>query len=252
MTVLPDPSLPVLAACIAAVLAGGLVKGVTGIGLPLVAMPILASFIPIPKAIALLSLSSIATSLLQGMHGGHFMRAGRRLWPLFAGITAGVFASAWTLVVIDLQLLYLLLGAVVVVFACIFQRRIVFEVAPRAEPWVAPAAGIVAGLIGGVSMLFGPIYAMYLSGLRLTKDFFVVGVSLANLVSTLALVAALAGYRLIGSEDLLASVLAMIPAFAGVLLGQKLRRHINEDAFRRALAVVLFLIGLNLIRKALM
>ena len=41
-------------------------------------------------------------------------------------------------------------------------------------------------------------------------------------------------------------------AFAGVLLGQKLRRHINEDAFRRALAVVLFLIGLNLIRKALM
>ncbi len=252
MTALPDLSLPVLAACIAAVLAGGLVKGVTGIGLPLVAMPILASFIPIPKAIALLSLSSIATSLLQGMHGGHFMRASRRLWPLFAGITAGVFASAWTLVVIDLELLYLLLGAVVVVFACVFQRRIVFDVAPRAEPWVAPVAGIVAGLIGGVSMLFGPIYAMYLSGLRLTKDFFVVGVSLANLVSTLALVAALAGYRLIGSEDLLASVLAMIPAFAGVLLGQKLRRHINEDAFRKALAVVLFLIGLNLIRKALM
>lgn len=248
----PDLSLPVIAVCAAAVFGGGLVKGVTGIGLPLVAMPILAGFIPIPQAIALLSLSSVATSLMQGVHGGHFMTASRRFWPLFAGIFAGVFASAWTLVVIDLQMLYLLLGAVVVGFASILQRRIVFTVTPAAEIWAAPATGFVAGLIGGVSMLFGPIYAMYMSGLRLPKDIFVVGVSLANLVSTIVLVVALAGYQLINSGDLLASVLAMIPAFAGVLLGQRLRHRINEDAFRKALAVVLLLIGLNLVRKALM
>lgn len=73
-----------------------------------------------------------------------------------------------------------------------------------------------------------------------------VGVSLASLVSTLALVVTLAGHRLIGSKDPLASVLVMVPAFAGALLGQKLRSHINESAFRGALVVVLFLIGLLL------
>lgn len=50
----------------------------------------------------------------------------------------------------------------------------------------------------------------------------------------------------------MASLLAIIPSSLGVLLGTRLRRHINEDAFRKALAVVLFLIGLNLIRRAVM
>jgi len=43
---------------------------------------------------------------------------------------------------------------------------------------------------------------------------------------------------------------ALIPSSLGVLLGQWLRRYINEDVFRKTLAVVLFLIGLNLIRRA--
>lgn len=240
-----------LVACTVAILAGGTVKGVVGIGLPLVALPVMANFIPIPKAIALLILPSFATSVWQSFHGGLFTSSVRRFWPLLLGLGAGTVISVRMLATFDVKALYLILGAIVVVFAAVLHRRLVFAVAPRAEPWLAPAVGVVSGLVGGLSMLFGTIYAIYLSGLKLGKEAMVAAISLANVWATIVLAAAMAGYDLIGGADLAASLLALVPAFGGVLLGTWLRRYIDEDLFRKTLAVVLFLIGLNLIRKAL-
>jgi len=116
---------------------------------------------------------------------------------------------------------------------------------------VAPMIGIMSGLVGGLSMLFAPVYVMYLSGLKLGKELFVQVVSLANVWATIVLAVAMAKYDLFGGTDLVASLLALIPSSIGVLLGQWLRRYINEELFRKTLAVVLFLVGLNLVRRAL-
>jgi uncharacterized protein len=240
-----------LAACAVAMIAGGTVKGVLGIGLPLVSLPVMANFIPIPQAIALLLLPSFATSVWQSIAGGLVAPSVKRFWPLFLGIAAGTVVSVQMLAAFDIRLLYLILGAIVAVFASVLHRRLVFAVAPRAEPWVAPPVGVVSGLVGGLSMLFGPIYAMYLSGLKLGKEAFVAAIAVANVWATVVLAVAMARYDLFGGADAVASLLALVPSFAGVLLGQWLRRYINEDVFRKTLAVVLFLIGLNLIRKAL-
>ncbi|MDP2240418.1 MAG: sulfite exporter TauE/SafE family protein [Burkholderiales bacterium] len=250
MTEFLDLGTPVLAACAAAMIAGGVVKGVVGIGLPLVALPVMVNFIPVHKAIALLILSSFATSVWQSYHGGQFTPSVKRFWPLLIGIAIGVAISVKALATFDIRLLYLILGVIVVTFASVLHRKLVFTVAPRAERWAAPLTGIAAGLVGGLSMLFGPVYAMYLAGLKLGKESFVAAISLSNVWATVVLAVAMAQFDLLSGADLAASLLALIPSSAGVLLGTWLRRHINEDAFLKMLAVVLFLIGLNLIRRA--
>ena len=240
-----------LLACAVAITAGSAVKGVVGIGLPLVSLPVMATFIPVPKAIALLLLPSLATSIWQVFHGGFLGRSLRRFWPLLLGMAAGTVASVRVLATVDTRVLYLALGVLVAAFAAVLHRRFVLTVPPRAEPWLAPAAGIAAGLVGGLSMLFGTVYAMYLSGLRLGKDFFVAVVALCNVTATIALAAAMARYDLLRGADFAGSLLALVPAFAGLMLGQWLRGRIDEDRFRKVLAIVLFVIGLNLVRKAL-
>lgn len=239
-----------LAACTLAMVAGGTVKGVVGLGLPLVSLPVMASFIPVPKAMALLLLPSFATSVWQSVHGGLLARSLRRFWPLLAGLAVGTFASVRMLAAFDAAVLYLILGSLVAAFALLLHRRLVFTVAPRAEPWLAPLAGLAAGLVGGLSMLFGTVYAVYLSGLALDKEEMVAAISLANVWATLVLAAAMARFDLIGGADLAASLLALVPAFGGVLLGTWLRGRIDEELFRKTLAAVLFLIGLNLVRRA--
>lgn len=250
MTNLLDLGLPILSVCFVAILAGGLVKGLVGIGLPLVALPIMVIFIPIPKAIALLLISSLATSVWQSFHGGHFIHSVKRFWPLLLGLTIGISISVKALTSFDIRLLYLILGVIVAVFSSILQRQLVFTIPSQAERWAAPLAGLVSGLIGGISMLFGPTFAIYLSGLRLGKELFISVISLAGWWAMLVLAAAMTQYKLLDGADLAGSVLALVPSFLGLTLGQRLRSHINENLFRKCLAAILFLIGLNLLRKS--
>jgi len=51
-----------------------------------VALPVMASFITVPKAIALLLLPSFVTSVWQTFHGGQFSVSVRRLWPFLIAI----------------------------------------------------------------------------------------------------------------------------------------------------------------------
>lgn len=240
-----------LTACAIAMIAGGTVKGVVGIGLPLVSLPVMATFIPIPKAIALLLLPSFATSVWQTFRGGLFVPSVRRFWPLLLGMAIGTPVSVRMLAALDIQVLYLILGGIVSIFAVLLHRSMVMPVSRRAEPWAAPVVGAASGLVGGVSMLFGPVYAMYLAGLRLGKEQFVAVIALCNVWATFVLAASMVRFNLFGGADLVASLAALIPAFAGLAVGQWLRGRIDEERFRKVLSVVLFLIGLNLIRKAL-
>lgn len=239
-----------LLACAVAMMVGGTVKGVVGIGLPLVSLPVMATFIPIPKAIALLVLSSFATSVWQTFRGRLFVPLLRRLWPLLVGITIGTPIGVGVLATFNVNALYSILGTIVAVFAVLLHRSLVLTVSVRAEPWAAPAVGAVSGVVGGMSMLFGPVYAMYLAGLKFGKERFVAAIALSNVWASLVLATSLERFNLLGGTDLVASLLALIPSFAGLAAGQWLRGRIDEDRFRKVLAVVLFLIGLNLIRKA--
>ena len=92
---------------------------------------------------------------------------------------------------------------------------------------------------------------MLFRSLRLGKEQFVAVIALSNVWATLVLAASMARFNLFGGADLAASLVALIPAFAGLTIGQWLRGRIDEERFRKVLAVVLFVIGLNLIRKAL-
>ncbi len=46
------------------------------------------------------------------------------------------------------------------------------------------------------------------------------------------------------------SLLASVPAFAGMWAGQRIRGRIDQETFRKVLLITLFVIGLNLIRRA--
>jgi len=98
----------------------------------------------------------------------------------------------------------------------------------------------------------GRFWRLYLrNGLKLGKEHFVAAIALSNVWATSVPAVSMARFDLVGGTDFVASLLALIPAFAGLAMGQRLRGCINEDLFRKVLAAVLFLIGLNLMRKAL-
>jgi hypothetical protein len=75
-------------------LLAGFVIGVIGLGLPTIAMGLLALIMPTAKAAALLIVPSLATNVWQMFAGGNLVALLRRLWPMLLGICLGTWAGA--------------------------------------------------------------------------------------------------------------------------------------------------------------
>ncbi len=240
-----------LGLCCLAFFLGGLVKGVVGLGLPLVSVPLLSSVVSVPRAIALLSVSVVTTNGWQMVRGGYFTAALRRFWPVLAALWLGITLGAELLVAGDPGLVEALLGIVVTVSALLGHFQPLVTLPARHQAWLGPAAGLLGGLMGGVSSFFGPPIVVYLVALRLPKDEFVASISLVYFAGTIPLYTALALHGVLRLTELLLASLAAGPVFAGLAAGQWLRGRIDERLFRRALLAVLLLIGLNLVRRGI-
>lgn len=231
---------------------GGAMKGILGIGLPLVAVPLLATAFDPPTAIALMAAPVFTANLWQVARSGLARAVWRRFWPAFAPLVVTTVVAAQFVTRIDPRTGTLILSAIVIAF-CVSQLvppR--FAVTPRAERWLTPGLGGFAGLLGGVSNFFGPPLIAYLIALRLPKDTFVAAIGLLFLIGTTPLYASLAVSGTLNGPVLATSAAAALPNIAGVALGTRLRGRLSQQTFRRLLVAALLLIALNLIRRNLL
>jgi uncharacterized protein len=233
-----------------ALFAGGFVKGIVGIGLPLVATPLLTYGFSLKTAVALMVLPMMTTNLFQAFQGGMFLTSLQRFWPLLATLLVAVSLSTKLLVVLPQQLLCLVVGLVIIVVPSIAQLFPGLRIPPRWEKPSGAVAGLAAGFIGGISGFYGPLIIVYLVWLRLAEDFFVAAVSLMFFVGAVGLGAGLVGFGVSGTDEVVASGFVCLPCFFGLLLGQKLRVGFSERTFGRLLLVVYYVTGGSFLLKA--
>lgn len=250
MDVVPGAGLT-LAVAAAGLLLGGFVKGTIGIGLPLVSVPLLATVMPVPQAVSLMVLPLMVTNLWQGLAGGHAVTILRRFWPMILVLMATIPVSATALAALDPSLLYLVLGAAVIVSAVPLVADVVPPIPPQAEPWAGPLVAGIAGGLGGVSSFFGPPIVLYMLGLQLAKDLFVATMAIVYLTGSIALSLTLAANAVLTMDLLKLSAIAVAPAALGMAGGAMVRRRIDQRLFRRVVAVTLVVIGLNFAWRAL-
>ena len=117
---------------------------------------------------------------------------------------------------------------------------------------MTPLVGVASGIIGGISGLVGLPRVVSLVALRLPRDEFVATASICNLIGSMPLFAMLAWHGFLNGEVAIASGVGAGIAWLGVLAGGWSRSRIPQETFRRILLYLLILVGLNLIRRALL
>jgi len=241
--------LPLVAA--AFIMLGGMVKGVFGVGLPMVAVPLLSYILPVPTAIALLAVPVLASNVYQAFRGGRARAAVARFWPLLGLLVVGIVVGVRVLVGLNQTVLQFLLGSVVIGSALFNFFGKVGAISPRLEGWLNPAVGAACGLFGGITSFYGPPLAAYMMALRLDKDTFVSTMAVGYLAGGIPFNLSLAAFDILGWNEAFYSLLACLPVFAGMLLGERLRGVLPQSVFRVLILVILVLIGGSLIAKAL-
>ena len=244
-------ALDVLPLAFAAFAIGGTIKGMLGFGLPLVTMSLLAVFIDVPTAVALNALPVLISNLFQANRGGLLATTVRRFWPLLIALAAGTWAGATLIVVLDPRWLLGILGVIVVSFCLLNHFRPELRIPHRAERPVGAAVGLVAGLMGGVSTILGPPLIMYATSLRLDKEAFVAALGTFFLMGGIFFTLSFVERGVVDATTAPWSLACVPPVLAGMWLGQRLGRRIEPERFRRIVLIVLFVLGLNLLRRAI-
>lgn len=227
-------------------LGAGIVKGVTGMGLPTVAMGVLGATMSPLAAAAMLVIPSFVTNVWQMVAGKGTLRLMRRLWAMMLCIVIGTLLGTRLLVTVDPVLSGRALGLALIAYAAYAFLLPTMSVPQRFESWLSPLIGMVTGLLTGVTGVFTLPAVPYVQSLGLQKDELVQALGLSFTVSTIALAGGLFANNAFRPDQLGLSLLAVIPALAGMWLGSIIRRKISPQTFRLCFLAFLIILGLEL------
>ena len=232
-------------------LAAGTIKGAVGMGLPTTSIALMTLTFDPRRAIALLLIPMLVTNAWQVYRMGDISGAFRRYLPFILTLVIGVWLSVTLSVNAPDRLLFGLLGVALLFFVLVTATKLAIAIPDQHDRPAQIGFGAVAGMIGGVTSVWAPPMAIYLASRRVAKDEFVRASGLLIFLGGLPLIAGYFRNGIMTRETATLSAIMLLPAMAGFALGERARRHMSEDVFRKLLLVVFFFMGLNLLRRAM-
>ena len=224
------------------------VKGLSGFGSGLIAIPLMAFFFPLKLIVPIFGLLSYTGTIYQS-YRLRTEAQWRDILPLIPFSLLGIAIAVWLLVNIQAEILTLTLGVFVVCYA-------IYSLLPHQHKsgsryWAVPA-GIFGGMVGALFSTGGPFYVVYLKLRQLAKGPF------RATIATIFLVdggARITGYAVSGlyTKEVLTLVIILWPVlFLGLWIGHHLHIKINQQQFNQGISIMLLLSGCMLVYKSLM
>jgi uncharacterized membrane protein YfcA len=224
------------------------VRGISGFGSGLIAVPLLAHFLPLTFVVPLVLITDFSASLLLGWHVRKHARWDEIL-PLLPVGFIGVVVGATLLINAPRTPLLIVLGTIVLLFGLrsmlkLHGSRIISRL------WSIPA-GLIGGTISGLFGTGGPPYVIYLNHrlnqraeLRATMTGFFLLEGLWRIATFI-----LAG--LFYDIELITATIAALPIIAlGLWLGNHVHVRISPVHMQQLIGTLLFLSGASLLLRA--
>jgi uncharacterized protein len=230
----------------AAFLLAGFIKGVIGLGLPTVAMGLLAVTMQPSHALAIVIVPAIVTNIWQTFVGPYLRDIIRRLWPLMVGTVVGIWLNAGMLTGPYARYGTIVLGALLVIYAIIGLSKFSFKVARRDEKWIGAIVGLLTGVVSAATGVQVIPSMPFMQAIGMEKDELVQALGVFFTVATLALAFNLTSAGLLSASTALPGAVAMACAFAGMFIGQAVRSRLQPEAFRRWFLIAMIFLGIYL------
>jgi hypothetical protein len=226
---------------------GGILKGATGAGVPILAVPIMALYYDVRTAVIVMLMPSLLANVLQAWrYRIHLAEAG------FAGRMAlfGVLGAALgTMLLASVQPRYLLLAiaGLVLVFVGFRLTRPHWHLPRPVARVLAVPAGLAAGTLQGATGISAPISLTFLNACRLPRAVFIAVVSLYFVASTLMQLLGLVSYGMLTWQGIALSFGALALILAVMPLGEAIGRRFSPELFDRVTLVLLVAISVRIL-----
>jgi uncharacterized membrane protein YfcA len=242
------PALEVLIFAPLIVLAANVVFSISGFGLTLIAIPLLAHLYPIKFVIPMIVLLDVVASLRQAtrLRGGVYKA---ELVALLPFMLAGMVAGAFLLVRLPAEILLLALGIFVLVYGVYYALRRGSSF--RLARWTVAPLGLFAGTTSAVFGVGAPLYIMYLTGRGATPDHIRATMPVIFSFTTVGRIILFAVAGLFTGEILLTAAALAPMMFLGLYIGNRLHVNLSRETMVRIIGGLLVVSGTSLVFRAL-
>jgi uncharacterized protein len=231
----------------AGLLLAGLLKGFTGLGFSTCALPFLVLAVGVKTAVALVLVPAIASNAMLLWRVGHVQETVRRFWPMYVALIPGVANGISLLAWVNGATAARSLGVITMLYAGLSLWRPNLQMSPQLArqlegPMQLPVGllnGLLTGLTGSQIVPLLP----YMMGLRLEPDRFVQAVNIAVTVTAALMLVGLGVAGLLPKQLAVLSILGVVPASIGTIIGNRARARVPTGQFRQIVLVTLLFLG---------
>jgi len=224
---------------VVAIALGSFIKGVTGSGLPQIAIPVMAIFLGVERSVVVMAIPGIVSNTwLMWTYRAHLGGA-RDLPVLLSTGIVGAVGGTWLLKELDPRILSGVLAAIILSYILLRSTRPSFALSPWLSRKLSPPVGLAAGTLQGATGISGPLLTTYLHCYRLDPKVYVV--SLVTLFQVFAVVQGITmvGLGLFDRSRVVEGLLALLPMMIALPLGARIGRYLSATVFDRWILVLL-------------
>ncbi|MCT8991351.1 sulfite exporter TauE/SafE family protein [Chelativorans sp. SCAU2101] len=240
--------LAIIFACLAA---GGILKGATGAGAPVLAVPAMAMIFDVKVAVVVMLMPNLLTNLWQGWHFRKHLLPARFLLTFALAGAAGVVAGTLILAFLPQRVLMLFVAGAVYIYIALRLARPDWKIAYPLASRLSLPAGLAAGMLQGSSGISAPVSISFLNAMRLERPTFIGTISLFFVTITALQIVSLVYFGLFSGQSALVSLAAVLPILAFMPVGAALARRLSKESFDRAILILLALLATKLVYDAL-
>lgn len=233
---------------VVAVAAGALLKSITGMGLPIVAIPMISLALGVDDAVAAIAVPNTLSNVAMTWRERSAYPQTRDLPVLAVASIISALLGTLLLVSVSEKPIVAILGVVVAFYAVLKMLSPEFSIGPATSKRWAPVAGSAAGFLQGAIGISGPVVATWLHAYRMERQPLILSMTAMFLISgsTQVVVFAVAGKF---ADVWLASLAACVPVLTVLPVGERLRGKMSSAGFDRAILATLILMTGGLVAR---
>lgn len=240
-----------LAIVVFGIAAGAFVKGLTGMGLPLVATPFLAGFLGAEHAVAVMQIPGIVSNgwLLWSSRRGADEMPPR--YDMLVPAVVMIFFGVLFLSEAGNETVLLLLAGTIAVLLLLLLFNPSFKLAGAKGRAVAVGASLCGGFVQGATGVSGPLFSTLIFSFRLGKEAFVFHNALLFGTFHVVQLGLVIAFGLLTWSRSVESLLVLVPMVAFQFLGMQARRVVSPRAFNALVILLIVVMEIKLLREGL-
>ena len=226
---------------------GGILKGATGAGAPIITIPVIAAFYDVRIAVIIMVIPNLLTNI------GQLYQFRKTILPSFFTVSfalgGGIGAFLGTILLVSLPIKILTLSVAIIVIIYILLKiavpswKLVYGKAKKLVFIMGAAGGILQGSTG----LSAPISITFLNSMKLERNQFIPTISVYFGVMSIFQMPTLYYYDFLNIEIIVISVMSTIVLMCFMPLGSWIAKSISKETFDKVTLILLGFIALRII-----